>query len=116
MQKCDLCLEVVSEGEEPACVATCPAEALHFGPLEKMAELAGKRPPGSVSMQSLRHPGEREDDHRLCPPPLKLRRGGQIAQISASGEILRLILSDAAFLDDPKLSLDFAFSRAATRV
>jgi DMSO reductase iron-sulfur subunit len=41
MQKCDLCLELVSEGKEPACVATCPAEALHFGPLEKMAELAG---------------------------------------------------------------------------
>ena len=32
----------------------------------------------------------------------------QNAQISASGEILRLILSDAALLDDPKLSLDFA--------
>jgi Fe-S-cluster-containing dehydrogenase component len=24
-------------------VATCPAEALHFGPMEKMAELAGKK-------------------------------------------------------------------------
>jgi anaerobic dimethyl sulfoxide reductase subunit B (iron-sulfur subunit) len=41
MEKCDLCLELVEDGKEPACVATCPAEALHFGPLEKMAELAG---------------------------------------------------------------------------
>ena len=43
MQKCDLCLELVEDGKEPACVATCPAEALHFGPLEEMAELAGKK-------------------------------------------------------------------------
>ena len=41
MQKCDLCLDLLKDGEEPACVATCPAEALHFGPLEKMAEMAG---------------------------------------------------------------------------
>jgi len=43
MQKCDSCFELVKEGKEPACVATCPAEALHFGPLEKMAELAGTK-------------------------------------------------------------------------
>jgi anaerobic dimethyl sulfoxide reductase subunit B (iron-sulfur subunit) len=43
MQKCDSCFELVKEGKEPACVATCPAEALHFGPLEKMAELAGAK-------------------------------------------------------------------------
>ena len=43
VQKCDLCLELVEGGNEPACVATCPAEAIHFGPLEEMAELAGKK-------------------------------------------------------------------------
>jgi anaerobic dimethyl sulfoxide reductase subunit B (iron-sulfur subunit) len=43
MQKCNSCLELVREGEEPACVATCPAEALHFGPLEKMADLAAAK-------------------------------------------------------------------------
>jgi DMSO reductase iron-sulfur subunit len=43
MQKCDSCFELVSEGKEPACVATCPAEALHFGPLEEMAELPGRK-------------------------------------------------------------------------
>jgi anaerobic dimethyl sulfoxide reductase subunit B len=43
MQKCDACLELLEEGKEPACVATCPAEALHFGPLEKMAELPGAK-------------------------------------------------------------------------
>jgi Fe-S-cluster-containing dehydrogenase component len=43
MQKCDSCSDLVSEGKEPACVATCPAEALHFGPMEKLAELAERR-------------------------------------------------------------------------
>lgn len=40
MQKCDSCLDLVHEGKEPACVATCPAEALRFGPLEEMTALA----------------------------------------------------------------------------
>ncbi len=43
MQKCDACFDLVREGKEPACVATCPAEALHFGPLEKLAELAERK-------------------------------------------------------------------------
>ncbi len=44
MQKCDLCLGSISglrqEGGEPACVATCPAEALAFGEMETLAKLA----------------------------------------------------------------------------
>ena len=43
MQKCDSCLDLAREGTEPACVATCPAEALYFGPMEKMADLAEKK-------------------------------------------------------------------------
>ena len=37
MQKCDFCLEL---GKEPACVAPCPAEALHYGTMEELSELA----------------------------------------------------------------------------
>ena len=44
MQKCDLCLGSISDlrqrGGEPACVATCPGEALVFGDMETLARLA----------------------------------------------------------------------------
>jgi anaerobic dimethyl sulfoxide reductase subunit B (iron-sulfur subunit) len=37
MQKCDFCIE---SGGEPACAASCPAEAIHYGTMEGLAELA----------------------------------------------------------------------------
>lgn len=37
MQKCDFCIEI---GGEPACVASCPAEAIHYGTIEELSELA----------------------------------------------------------------------------
>ena len=40
MQKCHLCIEKVSQGQDPPCVWTCPAGALHAGPLEELAVLA----------------------------------------------------------------------------
>lgn len=42
MQKCDLCLERRAEGKQPACVATCPAEALAFGELAYLEQRAAK--------------------------------------------------------------------------
>jgi Fe-S-cluster-containing dehydrogenase component len=43
MQKCDLCVDLVTQGKEPACVATCPAEALRFGTLQELSEQATRR-------------------------------------------------------------------------
>ena len=43
MQKCNFCYTRVDAGEEPACVATCPGEALHFGPVAELAKQKGPR-------------------------------------------------------------------------
>jgi anaerobic dimethyl sulfoxide reductase subunit B (iron-sulfur subunit) len=43
MQKCDLCLDRRAEGEQPACVATCPGEALAFGDVTELELLAAKK-------------------------------------------------------------------------
>lgn len=40
MQKCNLCLERLEQGQEPACTATCPANALHAGTMEELSKLA----------------------------------------------------------------------------
>lgn len=37
MQKCDYCVGI---GGVPSCVAPCPAEALYFGPVDEMPEMA----------------------------------------------------------------------------
>ena len=37
MQKCDFCTEI---GSEPACAASCPAEALYSGTLDELLEMA----------------------------------------------------------------------------
>ena len=40
LQLCNLCLDGLQEGKQPACVATCPGEALAFGDMETLAKLA----------------------------------------------------------------------------
>jgi anaerobic dimethyl sulfoxide reductase subunit B (iron-sulfur subunit) len=40
MQKCDGC---IGQGREPACAATCPAEALRYGNMEELSALAAER-------------------------------------------------------------------------
>lgn len=37
--KCDGCVERVAAGDKPLCVRACPARALEFGTVEKMAKL-----------------------------------------------------------------------------
>jgi DMSO reductase iron-sulfur subunit len=36
MQKCDLCVDRLEQNLEPACVATCPAQALFFGTIQEL--------------------------------------------------------------------------------
>jgi len=43
MQKCNLCLDRLAEGREPMCVSTCPASALHAGPIEELTKLASTK-------------------------------------------------------------------------
>jgi anaerobic dimethyl sulfoxide reductase subunit B (iron-sulfur subunit) len=47
MQKCDLCVDRTSQGMEPMCAATCPSEALKFGPMKELTgdaiELSAKK-------------------------------------------------------------------------
>jgi len=39
MQMCNLCLDRLAQGQEPACIGTCPSEALRFGALEALSGL-----------------------------------------------------------------------------
>jgi anaerobic dimethyl sulfoxide reductase subunit B len=43
MQKCELCLERMQAGLQPACVWTCPASAIHAGPLDELSKLAQQK-------------------------------------------------------------------------
>lgn len=38
MQKCGMCLERVKHGLEPACVRTCPSQALTFGSINELSD------------------------------------------------------------------------------
>ncbi|MDW7674297.1 MAG: 4Fe-4S dicluster domain-containing protein [Bacillota bacterium] len=43
MYKCDLCIDLVREGNKPACVSECPRGALSYGSKEEMLLVATKR-------------------------------------------------------------------------
>ncbi len=40
MRKCDMCLERLAQNQQPICVATCPTQALHWGTMQELSELA----------------------------------------------------------------------------
>jgi len=43
IMKCDFCKERRKEGQIPACVASCPVEALTYGPREQLVRVARER-------------------------------------------------------------------------
>ncbi len=43
IQKCNLCWERLQEGQRPACVTSCPTDALTFGTKRELMEIARKR-------------------------------------------------------------------------
>ena len=40
--KCNMCIDRLGEGKAPACVATCPTEALDVGPMEDLIRKYGE--------------------------------------------------------------------------
>jgi formate dehydrogenase iron-sulfur subunit len=43
IDKCTMCPQRIDQGQEPACVATCPTEALEFGSLDELLATAHAR-------------------------------------------------------------------------
>ena len=41
MQKCELCLERLRQGQQPICIEACPLYALDVGPLDQLKERYG---------------------------------------------------------------------------
>jgi anaerobic dimethyl sulfoxide reductase subunit B (iron-sulfur subunit) len=42
MEKCDLCLERLTQGLKPICVAACPMRALDAGPMDELMKKYGE--------------------------------------------------------------------------
>jgi len=42
-QKCDLCVERIDKGLQPACVAACPSRCIYFGDIGVITEQLGKQ-------------------------------------------------------------------------
>ena len=48
MQKCDLCIERLKAGEEPACVASCCGGAIKAGPIDELEAVIRQRVAGRL--------------------------------------------------------------------
>jgi len=53
MQKCDLCVDRLAQGRQPACVETCPSEALRSGTMEELSMVAQARPLAGPTQPSM---------------------------------------------------------------
>ena len=41
--KCDLCVDRLDRGLQPACVAACPSHCIYFGDIEEITEILGEQ-------------------------------------------------------------------------
>ena len=41
MSKCDMCIDRLAEGKQPACTQSCPLRAFDFGPIDELVEKYG---------------------------------------------------------------------------
>ncbi|WP_048600440.1 DMSO/selenate family reductase complex B subunit [Rubeoparvulum massiliense] len=41
VRKCNFCLELIANGEQPACVGACPTRCIHYGPIDELREKFG---------------------------------------------------------------------------
>lgn len=53
MQKCDLCVDRLARGRKPACVETCPSEALRSGTLAELSGLPSAQPLAGPTQPSM---------------------------------------------------------------
>lgn len=53
MQKCNLCVDRLAAGKQPACVQTCPANALHVGTLDELSKMGQKKSAVKLAGQTL---------------------------------------------------------------
>ena len=42
-QKCDLCVDRLDKGLQPACIAACPSHCIYFGDIQEVTERIGKQ-------------------------------------------------------------------------
>jgi Fe-S-cluster-containing dehydrogenase component len=43
MQKCDMCLDRLGQGQKPICAESCPTGALHWGTVQELSEYAANK-------------------------------------------------------------------------
>jgi Fe-S-cluster-containing dehydrogenase component len=41
--KCDLCIDRLDKGLQPACVAACPSHCIYYGNKKEISRLSGKK-------------------------------------------------------------------------
>jgi Fe-S-cluster-containing dehydrogenase component len=64
--RCDFCASRLGQGKQPACVATCPGEALGFGSLDDLKKLDAN---GTLRLAGATDPAFFIVPSKLGPPP-----------------------------------------------
>jgi len=53
MQMCNLCIDRLAQGKQPACVGPCPSEALRFGTMDVLSSVAAAQPVAGATRPSM---------------------------------------------------------------